>query len=467
MADGSGKWSIATAGLAVGAHSLSVTQTDAAGNESAHSASFLLRIDAPPVPVNLIDGVAVDIQSISLPGGVIGSAVSIPVVGAGRVDSSGQASVADIPLLTSSQGNSLLTASVPLGAGLSAHGASVPQASGAELLIAAIKAATPTHGATDQGHLTGNGQSFLDGLAAGGTLLVETVKPVSAAGAPDGVLSLSGPAQPQGQSTALVIDAGGLGAGATIKLQDVNFAAVIGAANVVSTGSMVLSGDAASQHFTVAAGMRTNAVLAGGGNDTLALAPPAAAGTSAGAVMLHGGSANDVAVFSGARADYDLAFHNAYVTVTSKSGPATTATVVNVETLQFKDGSVAVQNSADMGTLAGIYQTVLGRQADMHGIEFWANVHQAGASWGSIALSIVGSAEQTAGHGGFNGDAAHDITLLYTALFNRTPDAAGLAYWSNALAHGVTLEQVASGFVQSVEMVGYQRAALDWDFTTG
>jgi hypothetical protein len=358
-------------------------------------------------------------------------------------------------------------ASVPLGAGLSAHGASVPQASGAELLIAAIKAATPTHGATDQGHLTGNGQSFLDGLAAGGTLLVETVKPVSAAGAPDGVLSLSGPAQPQGQSTALVIDAGGLGAGATIKLQDVNFAAVIGAANVVSTGSMVLSGDAASQHFTVAAGMRTNAVLAGGGNDTLALAPPAAAGTSAGAVMLHGGSANDVAVFSGARADYDLAFHNAYVTVTSKSGPATTATVVNVETLQFSDGQVAVQNSANMRTLAGLYQTVLGRQADISGIEFWASGQQAGASWGDIALHMIASSERLASHEGFNGNATHDITMLYTALFSRAPDAAGLAFWVNAMTHGVSLEHIADEFVKSVEMVGHQRAALDWDFING
>jgi hypothetical protein len=182
-------------------------------------------------------------------------------------------------------------------------------------------------------------------------------------------------------------------------------------------------------------------------------------------VTLHGGSANDVAVFSGARADYNLAFHNGYLTVTAKSGPAAAATVINVETLQFSDGSVAVQNSADMGTLAGIYQTVLGRQADVYGIEYWANVHQAGASWGAIALAIVGSAEKTSGHDGFNGGAAHDLTLLYTALFNRAPDAAGLAYWTDVMAHGVSLEQVATGFVQSVEMVGHQRGALDWEFT--
>jgi hypothetical protein len=465
MADGAGKWSIATAGLSIGTHSLTATQSDAAGNESVHSAPFALRIDAPPVLVNLIDGVAVDIQPVSLPGSVLGSAVSIPIVGSGRLESSGRPGVADIPLATSSQGGSLLLAQVPAGVGLSASGANVTAASGAALLLAAIKAATPSHAATDQGHLTSNGQTFLAGLSSSGTLLVETVKPVSAPNAPDAVLTLSGPAQSPGHSTALVIDAGGMGAGATIALQDVSFAAVIGAANVTAAGGMILTGDAASQHFTVAAASGANAVLAGGGNDTLTLSQPSGGTGTAGAVTLHGGSANDVAVFSGARADYNLAFHNGYLTVTAKSGPAAAATVINVETLQFSDGSVAVQNSADMGTLAGIYQTVLGRQADVYGIEYWANVHQAGASWGAIALAIVGSAEKTSGHDGFNGGAAHDLTLLYTALFNRAPDAAGLAYWTDVMAHGVSLEQVATGFVQSVEMVGHQRGALDWEFT--
>jgi hypothetical protein len=42
-----------------------------------------------------------------------------------------------------------------------------------------------------------------------------------------------------------------------------------------------------------------------------------------------------------------------------------------------------------------------------------------------------------------------------------------MAYWTAALGRGLTLEQVASSFVQSVEMVGHQRAATDWDFIVG
>jgi hypothetical protein len=466
MSDGAGKWSIQAPRLDYGAHSLSATQSDAAGNESAASPSFALRIDAPPVPLNLIDGVAVDIQPVSFPGGINGSAVAIPIVGLDRVESVGSAGVADIPLATGTAGN-LLLAQVAPGYGLSASGANAPVASAGELLIAAIKAATPSHAAGDQGHLTGNGQSFLAGLASSGSLLVETVKPVSA-GAPAGSLTLSGPAPGGGQSTALVIDASGLATGSTIALQQLNFAAVIGSANVVTNSSMVLSGDAAGQHFTVAAG-GSGAVFAGGGSDTLGFGAAAvqAPAPAAGTTLLHGGSASDVASFSGARAEYSLDVHNGYVIVSSKSNPAVKAMVVNVEQLQFSDASVAVQNNADMGTLAGIYQTVLGRQADVMGIEYWANVHQAGASWGAIVLDMIGSSEQVSTRGGFNGVAAHDVGLLYTAIFNRDADAGGLAYWTGLMSHGTSLEQVATSFVHSVEMVGHQRAATDWDFFVG
>ncbi len=464
MADGSGNWSIATS-LSYGSHSLSVTQSDVAGNESAHSAAFALRVDAPPAPptpTKLVDGVAVDIQPISLPGGIVGSAVSVPVVSTGRVESSGQAGVADIPLVTGSTGGTLLLAQLAPGYGLSASGANVPLANAGEALIVAIKAATPSHAPADQGHLTGNGQDFLDGLASG-SLLVETIRPVSGGSAPAGALTLHGPATGAGQASALVIDTGGLAAGSTIALQQVNFGAVIGAANVVTSSSMILTGDAAGQHFTVTGG-GSGSVFAGGGADTLSFGAGSQA-QAAGTTLLHGGTANDVASFSGARADYALDVHNGYIVVSSLADPAAKAMVVNVEQLQFSDGSMAVQNSADMGVLAGIYQNVLGRQADVLGIEYWADVHQAGASWGAIALDMIGSTEKTAGHEGFNGVPSHDIAMLYTALFNRAPDAAGLAYWTDAMAHGLSLEQVASNFVQSVEMVGHQRAALDWDFT--
>jgi hypothetical protein len=207
-------------------------------------------------------------------------------------------------------------------------------------------------------------------------------------------------------------------------------------------------------------------VLAGGGDDTLRLAEVTAATAAAGApatVTLHGGAGLDTAAFMGTRADYELAFHDGYVLV-STHGVAL-ARVVNVEQLRFADATVHVEASSAGATLAGLYETVLGRQADLAGFTFWADAHAAGASWGAVALAMIGAAEYTAGHQGLTGDAAHDVGLLYQALLGRAPDEAGYAFWQAALAHGATLEQVATGFVASAEMIGHQQAAAQWDFS--
>ncbi|MFS2020056.1 DUF4214 domain-containing protein, partial [Massilia sp. CT11-108] len=180
--------------------------------------------------------------------------------------------------------------------------------------------------------------------------------------------------------------------------------------------------------------------------------------------VLHGGTGSDTATFAGARADFDVETHNGYLVVSSKAAPAAKALVVNVEQLQFSDATVKVEDSGAMDTLASIYQTALGRQADMYGIEFWADAHQAGVSWGRIALDIIRSPEYTASHEAFNGNAEHDVGMLYKALFDRAPDAPGLAFWTEAMRNGVSLEHIATEFVESVEMIGHQRAATDWDF---
>ncbi|NNG25185.1 Ig-like domain-containing protein [Telluria aromaticivorans] len=473
-ADALGHWSIATA-LGFGTHTLTATQSDAAGNVSAASAAFTLRIDAPPAaPDPLVDGVPVRQQPVLLPGGVLGTAVVVPIVTATRTESSGRADVADIPLATNG-GTTVLLAQLSPGFGLRASGASLPAAGALEFLVNSIKAATPFHAPAEQGYLTGNGLTFLAGLAPAESLLVQTVAPVSTA-APGGVLTLAGAPAAPGRSVALVIDTTGLASGGTIELRDVDFAAVVGNADILARGNPVLVGDGANQRFAVEAGS-TATVFAGGGADTLGFGIPDGAATSqqgaqappaSGAATLHGGKGIDAASFLGGRGDYDIAWHNGYVVVGSKSNPAASAMLVNVEMLRFADGSVAmgnVENIPALETLAGMYQSVLGRQADLGGFAYWADAVDAGASWGAVALRMVDSSEYSAAAGGFNGQATHDIALLYAALFNRAVDAAGLAYWQEAMQQGVTLEQVAIDLLQSVEMVGHRRAVLDWDFS--
>ena len=481
QADENGNWSISVT-LGTGAHALHVTQYDAAGNASVTSAAFQLTVEAAnpnpnpnpdPTPPVVVDGMPVTTRPVTLPGGVSGTLVEVPIVTGGRNETDGQASLADIPL-ASSAGQTQLLAQLPVGYGLSSSGGVANAQNSLEFLIAAIRAATPTHAPDDQGHLVQNGTSFLSGLDYS-SLLVHTIRPVSTAGT-DGALVLTGtaPTAGAGQGTALVIETAGLASGATIELVDIDFAALVGAATVFTASSgSILTGDAASQHFTVVAGGE-NGVYAGGGNDLLSFAAPdtgsalgrasAQMAPGATATVLHGGQALDAASFSGSRDDYQIDYHHGHVVIGLKGAPNETALVVNVEQLRFDDGTIEVDNSASLDTLAGMYQTVFGRQADVYGIEFWADRRDDGVSWGAIALDMIGSGEHVPTGGDMNGDAAHDIALLYQALFDRAADDAGLAFWQAAMDGGMSLEQVATWFVESAEMVGYQRGALDWDF---
>ncbi len=476
-ADAAGKWSIKVATLAVGPHTITARQSDAAGNLSDASAVYALRIDPPPAPpASLFDGVPVEVRPVVLPDGGPGTLVEIPIVTASREDTLGKGSVADIPL-ASANGSTLLLAQVAPGFGLSAiGGTSAPSSTSAAQLIAAINAATPLHSAGDQGHLTGSGQSFLSLLPPSQSLLVQTVKPVSGPTAPAGSLTLSGGTGLAGQNVALVIDTAGLATGSTLELHNVDFAAVIGTASVTSRGGdRILSGDGAGQAFQVSAA-GGNAIYAGGGGDTLSFGLPADASPNggqaasvkpgAGVTLLHGGLGSDVANFDGTRDSFHVETHHGYVVVSSKAAPGQKALVVNAEQLRFSDTTVVLEADAGLATIAALYRTVHGRQADLYGFEFWADAHEQGSSWGTIALHMIASAEANASRGSFDGNAEHDVEILYQALFNRAGDAGGMAFWTGLMRdQGYTLEQVAGHMVQSVEMVGQQRAMVDWDFT--
>jgi hypothetical protein len=379
-------------------------------------------------------------------------------------------------------GGYLLLAQIAPGYGLTATaGASRPAGSSTEQLIQAILGVTPDHPSADQGHLTGNGVAFLNQLVASTPLLVSTIVPVSGASAPDGALTLTGTSGTSGtgQHTALVIDASDLAAGSKLVLNAVDFAAVVGAVNVTgNTPGQILTGDAAGQQFTVSSASG-GAVFAGGGADTLVFNSPVAptaraAFPSAGALaaenadtttVLHGGLGNDRVAFNGKRADYIIDDHLSYVIVTAKAQPNQHALVVNAESLAFADDTVAVTAPASLHAIAGLYQSVLGRQADHHGIEFWTKAAEYGFSLGHIAMSIMQSVESQTRHPMlFNGDNDHDLELLYQGIFGRHSDAGGFAYWARAMAAGVSLEDVASSFMRSEEIEIHKIGAQNLDF---
>ena len=151
--------------------------------------------------------------------------------------------------------------------------------------------------------------------------------------------------------------------------------------------------------------------------------------------------------------------------VTAKAQPSLRAVVINAEQLKFSDATTTITSIEPMSAIAGLYKDVLGRQADYLGLDFWGRAADFGVSLGSIALSIISSEESLGLHGAqFNGDNMHDVELLYQRIFSRHSDAEGLAFWTDHMAHGLTLEQVAQYFMTSNEMNAHKIGVSDWDF---
>ncbi len=390
------------------------------------------------------------------------------------MDDTGTSVLADIPLV-GSKASPLLSAHVPLGFGLSASGGETKTAGNSvDDLIAAIIARTPDNAPSDQAHLTGNGRSFLNLLPSTVPLLVQTVVPQANENSSGQTLTLTGTSSAS-QHTALVIDAKNLPTGSKISLQNVDFAAVVGSASVNSNeAGQILTGDAANQHFSIVANSGSK-VFSGGGDDGLQFNDSTAPLVSqsllqtldASSALLHGGAGSDTAQFSQAQSAYKVQQFDGYLQVSSIANPSQQVQLVNVENLQFSDGTVSVSSRAELNTLAGLYVTILGRQADVGGFDYWGGLQSNQYSLGQLALGMMGTEEGTARGFALTGDHAHDVGVLYQAIFNRPGDEVGLAYWTGMLDTGqLDLIGVANGFINAAEITNHKLSVTGWDFLT-
>lgn len=212
-------------------------------------------------------------------------------------------------------------------------------------------------------------------------------------------------------------------------------------------------GSAASD-VLVASGAQVEA-FGGADNDLLA------GGT--GKTLLHGGVGADTVYFSGNRADYTVSEDRGLTVVTSKVDPSQVTELVNVEHIAFDDATVDVSTPESVAWISALYTQILGRQADLAGIQYYVGQVERGASAGDIAVGFLTSAEAIANGTGVASASDVSVEMLYRVLLGRDADAAGLSYHQQNLANGVSIGQVANHFLASPELMGVH-TAQDLDF---
>ncbi|TXN02307.1 DUF4214 domain-containing protein [Methylobacterium sp. WL103] len=122
-------------------------------------------------------------------------------------------------------------------------------------------------------------------------------------------------------------------------------------------------------------------------------------------------------------------------------------------------GTVETNPATSAGGVFALYKALLGRAPDPLGLEGFTNAVANGASLTDVANALIGSAER----GVRSTDSTSYVQELYTNLLHRTADASGLQFFTDELSQGVSQATVAVQIGTSPEA----QAVLAPTFTAG
>ncbi|MFP4295932.1 MAG: cadherin-like domain-containing protein [Halothiobacillaceae bacterium] len=429
-----------------------------------------------------VDGVTVTTTTTVSDDGTTTTTTSVPIVTDDREDEIDTTPLADIPLVTEEDGDTLVQASLPVGVGITSQGVTGGSAGTLrELLIAASNPKIEEETVFDE-ILEAGIDSYVPTVQDEKEVTVRTLTFESTGTVPDQPILVTGATgtgeddadHPQRQE-ALVMDARDLPSGTVLQFDKVEFAIVIGAVQVEGgEGRNFVIGDDAAQYIvlgadddilhggagddTIGSKGGDDRLFGGDGNDTLF------GGT--GHNLLHGGKDTDVITYEGQIEDYVITRDHGKTIVTSRTDPEMQDTLINAELIRFSNQDYEIENSNELSLIATLYWQVLDRQPELGGFQYWSGEAAAGQSLGSIAMSFLRSVEKTSAEGQEFEDlpAEDQIESLYTHFLGRASDEGGMTYWLEQLNGGMAIEDIAGGFVYSDELAAMQLNPTDWDF---
>jgi uncharacterized repeat protein (TIGR02059 family) len=232
------------------------------------------------------------------------------------------------------------------------------------------------------------------------------------------------------------------------------------------TGNQTVWGDGAAQNITLGAGddivhggAGNDTVSGGGGNDQVfGDEGNDLVSGGIGNDTIDGGTGNDVLLLAGAnRADYSLRVANGKLVMTHLHGGSDGVDVVaNVETLRFSN---AAADTSAYGTSIRLVEALTGAKADLATVDAMVSAAQKGATLAQIAQSLyglVGAATAATSNDAF-------VKTLYQNVFHRDVDAGGLAYWTGKLQAGAARADVTLALANSQEKLAMQPADVDFN----
>lgn len=173
----------------------------------------------------------------------------------------------------------------------------------------------------------------------------------------------------------------------------------------------------------------------------------------AGDDMIDGGAGIDTAVYAGKFAASTVTAGAAAGTwiVRDTTGAEGIDTLSNVERLHFADTDVALDVTGTAGQAYRIYQAAFGRTPDAAGLGYWIDAMDKGATLRQVADAFVDSNEFHALYGEHLGN-REMVEQFYENVLHRPGEEEGAAWWTDTLdRHANTLADVLVGFSESPE----------------
>lgn len=169
---------------------------------------------------------------------------------------------------------------------------------------------------------------------------------------------------------------------------------------------------------------------------------------------LDGGNGLDTTLYGSARGNYIITRIGTTFTVQDSSNTTGTDLLSNIERIRFTDTSVALDIDGIGGQAYRIYKAAFDRAPDLAGVGYWIAQMDKGISLTDVAAGFINSNEFRDLYG-TNPSNADFLTNVYTNVLGRAPDQAGYDWWLNQMntIPSETPAKVLAQFSESAENV--------------
>lgn len=248
------------------------------------------------------------------------------------------------------------------------------------------------------------------------------------------------------------INASALGSDDVIDLSGATPSVINGAKLTIAAGTTIVNAYGGDGNNLLIANAKGSVLHGMAGNDVLI----GAAGNDtldggAGNDQLDGGGGINTALYHGARGLYTITQTANGFTISDTTGAEGIDQLTHIQRLQFADTALAFDIDGDGGQAFRIYQAAFNRTPDKSGLGYWIAQMDHGMSLHDVALGFVQSGEFQTLYGA-NPSNADIVTRFYTNVLHRAPDQAGADYWTKLLdAHSLSTADVLMQFSESAE----------------